>query len=314
MPHRPLCSLAVALGLAATAGSAFAQNAGADRRFERIERDLKTLQTVVMQAQATGQPVVVKPEGPDPALTALQTRAEDLEATLQRVNGQVETLGHDVESLRAAETAAETQRRAQLQTLNDRLARIETQLTALAQSQSAADPTLAAGSETPPAPIPDGGGPPRRAGADATGRAQAQDTGVLGAAPAAPTAAEAFIHARDLFTTGDQAGAANAFQDFLSRYPTNARAPEAYYWLGESYYAQKGWQNATAAYASALKSRPTTPWAPAAMVRLAQALAQSNQTAQACAALTEYDQRYAAKAPAAVKTNANALRKRAGCG
>ena len=318
MAYRRLRIFLVTASLAAlAAGAAHAQNAGADRRFDKLERDLRTLQTIVMQAQATGQPVVVRPEGPDPAMTALQSRAEDLESTLQRINGQVETLSHDIESGRQADAAAESQRRAQTQQLNDRLARIETQLAALAAAQSAADPGLAEGAEQGPvgSATPEPGRRPNPA-TDATARAQAADTGVLGggAAPARPpTAAESFNQARDLFTAGDQVGASNAFQDFIARYPTNARAPEAYYWLGESYYAQRGWQNATAAYAGALRNRPTTAWAPAAMVRLAQSLTQSNQAAQACAALAEYDQRYAARAAAAVKTNAEAVRKRARC-
>lgn len=318
LAFRSLC-FAVSL-TALTAGAAMAQSAGDGRRFDRIERDLRTLQTIVQQAQATGQPVVVKPEGPDPALTALQQRAEDLEATIQRINGQVETLAHDIDTIRRAEAAADADRRAQAASLNDRLTRIETQLTALAQSQSAADPTLAGVDPAAPplAPLD----PRRAADASATARAQAGDTGVLGgpatrppAPPTSPpaTANEAFTAARALFTSGDQVGATNAWLDFIARYPTNARAPEAYYWLGESYYAQRGWQNATAAYANALRNQPTTTWAPAAMVRLAQSLTQSSQNTQACAALAEFDRRYAAKAAAAVKTNADAVRRRARC-
>ncbi|OYX34016.1 MAG: hypothetical protein B7Y99_06465 [Caulobacterales bacterium 32-69-10] len=317
MPKRvPFRILVASVALTAlTAGAALAQTAGADRRFDRIERDLRTLQSIVQQAQATGQPVVVKPEGPDPALNALQTRAEDLESTLQRINGQIETLAQDVRTLRQAETAAEADRRAQAQSLNERMDRLETQLNALFQPEPTADAAVA----DPVAPGVDAP-PPRRGGdADATSRAQAQDTGVLGAPPAArpappATPAESFARARDLFTAGDQVAATNAFLDFIARYPTGARTPEAYYWLGESYYAQRGWQNATAAYANALKDRPTTGWGPAAMVRLAQALTQSNQAPQACAALAEFDQRYAARATAAVKTNADAVRRRARCG
>jgi TolA-binding protein len=317
---RSLRILCVAVSLTAlTAGAALAQNAGDSRRFDRIERDLRTLQSIVQQAQATGQPVVVKPEGPDPALTALQQRAEDLEATLQRINGQVETLAHDMDTLRRAEAAAEADRRTQATSLNERLSRIETQIATLAQVQSAADPSLAAADPgAAPAPPP---ADPRRAGdAAATARAQAADTGVLGGAASPPPAAppananDAFARARDLFTSGDAPAATNAWLDYIARYPTNARAPEAYYWLGESYYAQRGWQNATAAYANALRNRPTMAWAPAAMVRLAQALTQSSQNAQACAALAEFDQRYAARATAAVKTNANTVRTRARCG
>jgi TolA-binding protein len=49
------------------------------------------------------------------------------------------------------------------------------------------------------------------------------------------------------------------------------------------------------------------------MVRLAQSLAQSNQAVQACAALSEFDQRYAARASAAVKANAATVRRGARC-
>jgi tol-pal system protein YbgF len=322
-----LKTLAAAVSLVAlVAGTAQAQS-GADRRLDKIERDLKTLQSIVLQAQATGQPVVVRPEGPDPALTALGSRVDDLEATLQRINGQVETLGHSVDEARRADAAADAERKAQDKLLNDRLTRIETQLNQLAQLNqvnTAADASLA---DTGAAPAPDAGStpPPRRgtsaASSDATARAQASDTGVLGGGrtappppPPPPTPTEAFNAAREAFTSGQPSVAADAFQDFISRYPTNARVPEAYYWLGESLYAQRGYQNATAAYASALRNRPTTSWAPAAMVRLAQSLSQSGQDAQACAALAEFDQRYAKRAGAALKKNAEAVARRARCG
>ncbi|HTK33752.1 MAG TPA: tetratricopeptide repeat protein [Caulobacteraceae bacterium] len=318
MAHRRLQTFAAGLLLAALASGAVQAQTGADRRLDRVERDLKTLQSIVLQAQATGQPVVVRPEGADPAVTALASKVDDLEQTLQRINGQVETLGHDLDQARRADQAAQAEQRVQDKLLADRLTRIETQLSSLTQAATAADPGLAdAGASA------DTASNPRRLGgaADATGRAQAQDAGVLGGRgpppppppppPQGPN--ETFAAARALFADGQNGGAADAFQDFISRYPTNARTPEAYYWLGESYYAQKGYQNATAAYASALRNRPTTAWAPAAMVRLSQALVQSNQTAQACAALSEFDQRYAARASAAVKTNAEAVRRRARC-
>jgi tol-pal system protein YbgF len=247
-------------------------------------------------------------------MTALGSRVDDLEMTLQRLNGQVETIVHDLETAHRADQATEAERRAQDKLLSDRLTRIETQLANLGQAGAAADSSLAEGA--PPA----AGTPPARGGSasDATARVQAQEAGVLGGRPTPPppppaTPNEAFNAAHALFADGQAAAASDAFQDFISRYPTNPRTPEAYYWLGESFYAQHGYQNATAAYASALRNRPSTLWAPAAMVRLSQALMQSNQAAQACAALAEFDQRYASRASAAVKANADAVRRRARC-
>ena len=287
--------LATALGLAAF-GSVQAQTAD-DRRFDRIEKQLKTLQQIVLQAQATGQPVLVRPEGPDPALTAMQQRLDDMEQTLTRLNGGIETAMHDLDTLRRNAAADNTQRGLELRSLSDRLAKLE------AMAAAAQGPVLP-DTGAPPPPVP----PPAQ-------------TGVLGAnpfapppPPAPPTPAQAFQSARAALASGDPAGAASGFQDFITRYPNDARTPEAYYWLGESFYQRKGYTNATAAYASALRSNPKTAWGSAAMVRLAQSLNAGNQPAQACAALSEYDKSYAVRATTAVKADAAALKTRLKCG
>lgn len=306
MAARRLTLLAAGVALGVLAAPAFAQDSGADRRLDRLEQAVRTLQATVLQAQATGQPVVVRPEGPDPVVTALQDRVNDLEQTLQRVNGQAETLGFELQQARQATVAAETDRRNQLQGLNDRLARMESQINALTAAMAPPEPLAAGPNDARTAP-------------DATGRAQAGDQGSLSAQlqppppPPPPNPGEAFTQARALFAANKFEEAGAAFEDFVARYPSNTRTPEAYYWMGESYFARRGYQTATAAYASALKSRPTTAWAPAAMARLAQSLANANQNAQACAALAEFDQRYAAKASAAVKANAQTARTRARC-
>ena len=296
MAHRVLCLLAASALVAGAVVPAQAQNAGAERRMERLEQAMRALQATVLQAQATGQPVVVRPEGPDPVLTSMQQRVADLEMTLQRINGQLETLGFELEQAKRAETAAETESRNALQALNERIGRLDSQMAALTAAMAPPEP-LAAGPDD------------ARTAPDAGGTLDGQ----LGAAPPA-NAGEAFIRARALFTANDFEAAGAAFQDFVATYPNNTRTPEAYYWLGESYFARRGYQTATAAYASALRNRPTTAWAPAAMARLAQSLANANQPAQACAALAEFDQRYAARASAAVRANAQTARTRARCG
>jgi len=296
MAYRVLSLLAAAL-IAGAAGPAQAQTAGAERRMERLEQSVRALQATVLQAQATGQPVVVRPEGPDPVLAAMQERVTDLETTLQRLNGQIETLGLDIERARRAEAAAETERRTALQAINERIGRLDGQIAALTAAMAPPEPLAVGPNDARTAP-------------DAGGTLEGQ---AAGSAPPA-NAGEAFTQARALFTAGDHEASGAAFQDFVTRYPTNTRTPEAYYWLGETYFARRGYQTATGAYASALRTRPATTWAPAAMARLAQSLANANQPGQACAALAEFDQRYAARASAAVKANAQTARTRARCG
>ena len=82
-------------------------------------------------------------------------------------------------------------------------------------------------------------------------------------------------------------------------------AREAYYLLGESYYVRSQYGDATTAYARALKDWPKTAWAPDATVKLSRALvSRPTATDQACAALGEYNRRYDATAPKAVKARA----------
>lgn len=297
MAYRVLSLLSASALFAAAALPAQAQNAGIERRMERLEQAVRAVQATVLQAQATGQPVVVRPEGPDPILTAMQERVTDLETTIQRLNGQIETLGIELDQAKRAEAAAETERRNALQTLTERVSRLDEQVTTLTAAMAPSEPLAVGANDARTAP-------------DAGGTLGGQ----LAAQTPPANAGEAFTRARALFNGGDYEGAGTAFQDFVARYPTNTRAPEAYYWLGESYFARRGYQTATAAYASALQSNPTTSWAPAAMARLAQSLANSNQNQQACAAIATFNERYAARATAAVKANAQTARTRARCG
>ena len=282
----------------------------AERRIDRLEKTIKTLQAVVFQAQATGQPVVVKPEGPDPEIAALRQRIDDIDESRRGLTGQIETLTHDVQEATRARAADQADAAARIRTLNDRIAKLETDLAA-----AQAPPTTALDTTPPPPPVD-----PRtargRAGADATARAQAADSGVLGTLRTTPVNDDvgAYRDARALLTSGDYSAATAAFQDYVARYPDSTRTPEAYYWLGETYYLREAYRQSTGAYAAALKSKPKTSWAADAMVRLSESLAQTNQADQACAAVDEFDRAYAAKASAAVKTRAAAVRRRAKCG
>ena len=69
-------------------------------------------------------------------------------------------------------------------------------------------------------------------------------------APAAPVAGENQAYQAaysSLIKQGDAAAASRQFQDFLQTYPDSKLAPNAWYWLGESYYITQN-------YALALKS------------------------------------------------------------
>ncbi len=309
--------LVATAALLAVSGSVSAQDTGADRRMDQLEKQVRELRAIVFQGRDTGQPVEVRPAGPDPAVTSLDQRLSGVDDTIRQIKGQLEVLTHDTDEARQNAAAVRDQDgelRGELKDLTARVARLEAQLSPGAGAVPPA-PT-----DVPPPPTPSAPPPP-----DATAAAQAADTGRLGGAPpssgpqappaaaAAATPAGAYRAARALLTAGDYAGASNAFQGYLTRYPKEKNTPEAYYWLGESDYAREDYADATPAYARALKGWPKLPWSPDATVKLARALAETNRTPEACAALAEFDHRYHAAASPTVKARAEAVRGRAKC-
>jgi tol-pal system protein YbgF len=75
--------------------------------------------------------------------------------------------------------------------------------------------------------------------------------------------------ATKLFTAGDYKAAATALQEFVQRYPGSSYAPNAQYWLGNSYFAQRDCKAAIAAQLVVLKNYPDSPKAPDAMLNIA---------------------------------------------
>ncbi len=281
------------------AQSGGAQSGGAqpegDRRIDRLEKQVRELRSIIFQGRDTGQPVEVKPAGPDPDVTALEQKLQSQADAIRQMTGQIEVLQHDADEARQAAAGVREQNGqlgGQLKDLGDRVVKLE----------QASQPA-------PPASTP----PPGTGPGQGTLNAQAA-AGPAAPPPPPPTAAQSYKHARALFTAGDYARAGDAFQAFISQYGDSPEVPAAYYWLGQSDSQRQDYTDAVAAYANALKGWPKASWAGDATVSLGRALAETNQAGQACAALAEFDRRYRAGAAGTVKTHAADVRTRAHCG
>ncbi len=299
--HAPTLAAASALILLAGMGGTVARaQTDADRRVDRLEKQVHELRSIVFQGRDTGQPVEVKPAGPDPEVTALEQKVDAQADAIRQLTGQIEVLQHDSDAARqAAATAGEQngQLTGQLKDLSDRVTKVE----------SGGQPAA------PPAPPP-GQPAPDAAAQPGTLNAQTAAGGPPPPPAPPPTAASSYKHARALLTAGDYTRAGDAFQAFITQYGDSPEIPVAYYYLGQSDSQRQDYTDAVAAYANALKGWPKTPWAGDATVSLGRALAANNQAGQACAALAEFDRRYRAGAGAAVKTHATDVRAQAHCG
>lgn len=137
------------------------------------------------------------------------------------------------------------------------------------------------------------------------------------AAPAAGGAAnagadqmynEAFKHLQD----GDYAGAERGFKAFIQRHPQHVLAGNAQYWLGETYYARREYQNAMTSFAEGYKVYKTSPKGPDNLLKLGITLAALNRKPDACAVFSRFSQDYP-KATDLQKRRVEQERQRNGC-
>lgn len=103
-----------------------------------------------------------------------------------------------------------------------------------------------------------------------------------------------------------------AFREFLKANPNHRLAGNANYWLGETYYARKDYQDAASTFAEGLKKYPKSEKAPDNLLKLGMSLALLNRKNDACGALAQLNRLYPSAAPQ-VKNTAQRERTRLGC-
>jgi tol-pal system protein YbgF len=153
---------------------------------------------------------------------------------------------------------------------------------------------------TPVAPPPAG-----RPGAPNTAAAPPPANGAQG---------EQLYHdAFKLLQDGDYAGAEKSFKTFVKGNPHHPLAGNAQYWLGETYYARRDYQNAAVAFAEGYKVYKTSPKGPDNLLKLGITLTALNKKQEACAVFARFGQDYP-RATDLQKRRIDQERHRAGCG
>lgn len=136
--------------------------------------------------------------------------------------------------------------------------------------------------------------------ADAPPPAAAPVTGMRASAPPPPPAAvkagdaerAAYEAAFAVLKAGRYDASARQFADFLQQFPEGALAPNALYWLGESYYATQNYELAGAQFRSLLQRYPGDQKAPGALLKLGLSQYGLGRQAEAEATLAEVGSRY----------------------
>jgi tol-pal system protein YbgF len=171
----------------------------------------------------------------DAGTTPLVNQVNDLQQQLSQLQGQIEELQHQNQQLQDSQ-------KAQYADVDSRLGRLE-------KGGAAQAPSPAASPNAPQAPAPT-----PTAVAPAAGQQAAPATAPTAAASATEQAA--YDAAFKSLRAGDYVTASRGFRDFLTKYPDSPLAPNAYYWLGESYYVTMNYPVAIEAFQRLVKQYP----------------------------------------------------------
>jgi tol-pal system protein YbgF len=102
------------------------------------------------------------------------------------------------------------------------------------------------------------------------------------------------------FTKGNYALAISGFQEFLRRYPGSELADNAQFWIAESSYAQEEYDTAAKEYDEVIEKYPKGDRVPAAYLKKALCLMQTDRAAEAVVLLQHLIQTYPTSEEAAL--------------
>ncbi|RNF84216.1 tol-pal system protein YbgF [Montanilutibacter psychrotolerans] len=203
----------------------------------------------------------------------------DLLNQVSQLKTEVQALRAQIEELQQANNQLKQTARSQYIDLDGRVNRLEGGDTGATRANVPVEP--------PPAPP--------SAAVDTAPAAQDTAPTVYGDAGAVAMGAgerEAYDAAFNTLKGGDYSGAAREFHAFLDQHPNGAYAPNALYWLGESYYVTQNYQLALGQFQALLERYPTHDKAPGALLKVGLSQQGLRQTDAAERTLSEVTTRY----------------------
>ncbi|UGB38677.1 tol-pal system protein YbgF [Frateuria soli] len=205
--------------------------------------------------------------------TSLVNQVQQLQAQVQQLQGQVEELQHALQQL-------EEKNKAQYIDLDSRLGRLE--------GNGAGTNSTPAGSA--PASAGSAAATPANPAQSPAGTA-ASGSGTPASAPDG-NAQAAYDAAFQALRGGDYAQASRGFRSFIQQYPDTTLTPNAWYWLGESYYVTMNYPVALEAFQRLLSQFPQSEKAPDALLKVGYSQLELKQTDAGKATLQQVTSKY----------------------
>jgi tol-pal system protein YbgF len=256
-------------------------------------------------------------DGRAPGVIELMNQVEDLQSEINRLRGQLEVLSNGLEN-------AQKRQRDMYLDLDTRVRRMEQSGNASAapRAESAPPPAESEARAKPPTAADvdarlkrleqqnnaaAAGSPPAGGGAPPATSTQTVPVPTPPTAPARPTppvgtaagAAGSDAHVRKAYDTGlaayrsgDYQGAIAAFDGIVKRYPRDALAANAQYWIGDAWFNLRDFKSAASAQQTLINNYPDSPKVPDAMLNLGSAYAALGDGASARRAWEDLIARY----------------------
>lgn len=326
-PQKTAAQKAPAQKAAASTGAA-SGDAGLRQRVEQLEEQIVDMQVVIgtleSLAKAPPQSANAAPHIGNTSGGADSARVDNLEQQLKALSAQMQQMSNDARGQRG-------DRRSELPIGSPPAPMAGAAPPSTGTVSNFGSTTVTSGQDDAIGGLiannaPASGPPPAKFGEslpDIPGAAPTSSTapppGQVAALPPGPGSAEGGGDPQQMYSSaygfllGQNYGAAqNGFEEFLRKHPRDALAPDALFWLGESHYMQKNYNDAAEAFDLVTASYGTSSKAPEAQLRRAASLVQLGRRDDACAALRQLGTKYP-NARAILKTKADAERQRAGC-
>lgn len=304
-------------------------------RMDRLQRDMDVMQRNLARGGSGGgsvQPVSPPPPqqmAPGAGTVPSSGFVEQTDIRLSALEGQIRDLTGRIEETLNRVTIVQQRLDKLVGDVDFRLGQIEKGGAPAAAAEAAPAPAAAAPGTPASAPVVRPGeariqlvpgGPataPQAANPQAAQAGGAPAAAANVALPAGPPETQyefAYgLYQQAVQDRGDFGRAESALRGFVSANGTHRLAGDAQYWLGETFYARRDWNNASAAFAEQFRRFPQNAKAPDSLLRLGQSLGQLNRKADACGTLAELDRRYPA-ATQSIKIAAQRERTRLSCG
>ncbi len=264
---------------------ASAQSNDVLNRLKRIENDVDTLNRAVYKGE---KPPALSSDNAS-ASADVDARINQIENDLRNLTGKVEQQSYDNQQLQQKLDAIEQDSRMRLDSIEAQL-RGQPPMAQQAPMQPdmhgnspVSDPNVippTAPDGTPAVLRPDETAPP----------ADTVTGGETGAG--ATDAASLYEQGFGEIKRSDYDAAEKTFAAFMKQYPTHALAPNALYWLGETYYVRKDYNKASRTFAEAYQKFPGGPKGADNLLKLAMSLAGKGEKDNACIALGQLRKEY----------------------